>query len=376
MNCNFRPRIIKEVVTLLPREIPGNGPILVKQNQEVSPADVLGLSLTSAGFRMVNLSKALSTSPKDVGKYLQKEIGQAVFRGEVLAVKPGVLGKKTYQSPTDGILQTLDQSSGDLKIAYLPERQKVLSAVFGIVQKIDQIRRQVIIKTQGTEILGILGSGKVREGNLIFLGGRGAVTDEKRIVPKLTDHIVVSGGLIYKEALRNAVAISVRGVVVGGINASDFRSMAGGTLVKKQSMATDVGLSLMVTEGFGTFPIGEDIFSYLLKYNDKFVSIDGNRRRLFLPSLDKDAMLKIKATALPRREEEILLKPFIEPFVADLKIGMMVRIVAAPFLGEEGKVISIDAVPTKLSSGIVTYLLVVEGKSRKIKVPVPNIEII
>ena len=373
---NYRPRIISEIITLISREIPGDGPILVKANQEVSPSDILGLSITTAGFRVLNFAKALGVSPGDAQKYLQKGLGQAVFRGEVLGLKPSVLGKKTFISPTDGILQSYDPVTGDLKLSYLPERQKVLAAVFGIVQKVDITRRLVIIKTKVTEILGVLGSGKVRDGNLIILSGRGGVTDEKRIIPKLTDHIIVAGGLIYKEALRAAVAISVKGVIVGGINASDHKSIAGGTLVSRRNMATDVGLSFIATEGFGGFPIGEDIFNVLLKYNGRFVVVDGNRSRLLLPSFDRESMVKIKATALPERTDEILLEPTIEPSVVELKVGMRVRVVASPFTSEQGKVISIDQMPSKLPSRLLIYLLTVESKSRKIKVPVANVEII
>ena len=374
--ANYRPRIIPGVITLISREIPGDGPILVKANQEVSPSDILGLSVTTAGYRVLNFAKNLGVSPKDGQKYLQKEMGQAVFRGEVLGLKPSILGKKTFISPTDGILESFDPVTGDLKLSYLPERQKVLSAVFGVVQKVDTNRRSVIIKTKTTEILGVLGSGKVRDGNLLILSGRGGVTDEKRIVPKLTDHIIVAGGLIYKEALRAAVAISVKGVIVGGINALDHKSIAGGTLVSRRNMATDVGLSFIATEGFGGFPIGEDIFNVLMEYNNRFVVIDGNRGRLLLPSFDKEAMVKIKTTALPERADEILLEPTIEPSVAELKVGMRVRVVASPFTSEQGKVISIDQMPSRLPSGLLAYLLTVESKSRKIKVPVANVEII
>lgn len=376
MFANYRPRILPEVITLISREIPGEGPILVQVNQEVSPQDILGLSITTAGYRVLDFAKALGVSPKDAQKYLQKELGQAVFRGEVLGLKPSMLGKKTFISPTDGILQAYNPATGDLKLAYLPERQKILSAVFGVVAKVDTTRRIVIIKTKVTEILGVLGSGKVRDGNLTFVGGRGGVTDEKSINPKLTDHIIVSGGLIYKDALRAAVAISVKGVIVGGVNALDYKTIAGGTLVKKRNMATDVGLSLLAVEGFGGFPIGDDIFSVLLKYNDKFAVVDGNRGRLLLPSFERDAMLKIKSVALPERADEILLEPTIEPSILELKVGMRVRVVAPPFTSEQGKVISIDRVPSKLPSGLLTYLLTVESKSRKIKVPVANVEII
>lgn len=373
--ANYRPRILPEVITLISRELPGEGPIIAQVGQEVSPSDILGLSVTTAGFRIVNIAKSLGVSPKDGLKFLQKDLGQSIFRGEPLAVSKAIF-KKTINSPTDGVLQSYDVSLGNLKIGYLPDRQKISAAVYGIIQKIDPGKRQVVIKTEVSEVLGVLGSGRVREGNLTFLGGRGVVTNAKSITPKLTDHIVVAGGLIYKEALREAVAISVKGIIVGGINALDYKSMAGGTLVKKRSLSTDVGLSLLVTEGFGSFPIGEDIFTVLLKYSDKFVVLDGNGGRLLLPSFDSASMDKIRTTALPAKQIDLMLRPAIEVGAEELKVGMKVRVVSSPFTSEQGKVISIDKLPTKLPSGLLTYLSTIESKSRKIKVPVANIEII
>ena len=373
--ANFRPRIVPDIITLIVRELPGDSSISAQVGQEVSPSDVLGLAVTTAGFRMINLAKKLEVNPKDAGKFLQKEIGKAVFLGEILGLKKGIF-KKTFISPIDGILESYDPQTGNLKLSYLPLRQRISAATFGIIMRVDQERRRIVIKTQATQILGLLGSGQVREGNLAFIGARGSLTDVSRIIPKLTDHIVISGGLIYKEALRAAVAISVRGIITGGINAVDFKSISGGLLTSGRNVSTDVGLSLVVIEGFGTIPIGEDIFSVLVRYNDKFVVVDGNRARLLLPSFDPNCLQKVRTTALPEHEEMVLLRPSIEPVAEQLKLGMSLRVVAPPFLGVQGKLIGIDTTATKLPSGIQVYLLTIETKSRKIKVPLPNVEII
>ena len=373
--ANFRPRIIPDTITLIVRELPGDGPILAQVGQEVSPADVLGLSVVTAGFRMVNFAKVIEANPKDGVKFLQKEIGKAIFRGEILGLKKGIF-KKTFISPIDGVLESYDPKTGDLKLSYLPERQRISASVFGIVTRVDRSRRRIVIKTEATQILGLLGCGRVREGNLAFLGTGGSLTDVSRITPRLTDHIVIAGGLVYKEALRAAVAISVKGVLTGGINAEDFKSMSGGSLTGMRSFGTDVGLSLIVTEGFGTIPIGKDIFSVLLKYNDKFAVIDGHRARLLLPSFYQNCLQKIRTTALPEHQEMVLLRPTVEPVAEELKLGFNLRVVASPFLGAQGKLIGIDSTATKLPSGLQAYLLTIETKSRKIKVPLPNVELI
>jgi hypothetical protein len=373
----FRPRVIPNVVTLIVREVPGNGPILAKPNQEVTPSDVLGLSITSPGFRVVNLAKELGCSAKDCQKYLQKGIGQAVFRGEVLALKQQLLRQTPFISPADGIIDSYDPETGNLKLAFLPDRQKITSAVYGVVQSVDTKSRKVYIKTAVTEIMGVLGSGRVREGNILVLGNNSAVTTQSSITPKATDHIIVTGGLIYKEALRQAVAISVKGVITGGIAAADFKGMSGGSLVRKGAFATDVGLSLVVCEGFGVIPMGEDVYKTLVKYNDKFAVVDGSQSRILLPSPDRDSILKVRSIALPP-EHQRLFDPVLMDLEAasPLKPGHLLRVVAPPFIGEQGKLLGIDKVVSKLPSGLSSYLLTIETKRRKIKVPINNVEII
>lgn len=374
--ANFRPRVRESVVTLITRELPGNGKILAQVGQEVTPSDILGQTLISAGFRVLDLSHELAVSPKEAGKLMQKAKGQSIFRGEVLALKPTFLGKKKpYLSPVDGIIESYDEKTGSLRVEYLPERRRMLSAVFGIIQKVDPKKGIVVIKTLATEILGIGGTGKIREGSLSIIGDRGSVTNLARIQPKFTDKIIVAGSLIYQDALRASVAIDVKGVVVGGIGASDFRSMSGGNLTKVRKFATDVGISLIVTEGFGGMPIAEDIFNTMIKWNDKFAVLDGNRARLFLPSFEKDSMQRVRTTALPSSDED-LIKPIIEAKAEELKKGQTLRVVANPYAGEEGKLVSIDSSGTLLPSGLTTYLLTIETKHKKIKIPLPNVEII
>lgn len=374
--ANLRPRIRKEIVTLITRELTGKGQILAQEGQEVTPSDILGQTQVSAGFRMINLSHELSVSGKDVKRLLAKPIGQSIFRGEVLGYKPGFLGKKKpFLSPVDGILESLDDK-GNLQVAYLPERHRMLAAVFGIVQKIDQKKGMVVIKTLASEILGVCGSGKIREGNLSIIGDRGSVTNLSRIKPQLTDKIIVAGSFIYQDAIRAAVAIDVKGVVIGGMGASDFRSMAGGSLTKARKFASDVGISILLTEGFGSWPIGEDIFTTMLKHNEKFAVLDGNRSRLVLPSFENDSMLKVRATALPAGGDERLIKPIIEAEIHELATGQTLRVVGSPYAGEIGKLFSIDQSPTLLPSGLSTFLLTIETKRKKIRVPLPNVEII
>ena len=60
----------------------------------------------------------------------------------------------------------------------------------------------------------------------------------------------------------------------------------------------------------------------------------------------------------------------------DLRNGMRVRVEGTSFIGEQGTVLAIDQKLTLLESGAKDYLATVETKSRKLKVPVNNLEIL
>ncbi len=375
---NRRTRVIRNVVTHISRKLPAKGEIFASLNQEVKPSDILGRATISPGFRNINLAEELSVSPIEARKCLQRQIGQSIFKGELLAFKQGgfLRGKRIVTSPSDGLLDFYDDKTGELKIEFTPLKVDIPAAVYGLVEKIDKLRGEVIIKTQTTQIFGVFGTGKLREGILKIVGGRDDLTDKSRISANLEGHIVVTGGLIYRDALSRAVAVGVHGIITGGINAEDYRGMTGGHLPFPSKLGGDVGIGVLVSEGFGSISIGEDIFSVLKEYDNQFVILDGNRARLLLPSCNSDCLVQIRKVALPGLEASNLVEPLKEVEAVELSVGQMVRLISAPFIGMQGKVMQIDQTVTELPSGVKTFLVTVQSKSRKIKVPYSNIEII
>ncbi len=161
--------------------------------------------------------------------------------------------------------------------------------------------------------------------------------------------------------------------MTGGINAKDFRKMTGGSWNFTHKNWFDSGISLMVTEGFGSVPIGEDIFGLLQEHQGEYAILEGNRPRLILPSQDDHCMMYIRRSVLPIISDP---EPDHEVGLLKLSLGMLVRIIFNPFFGVQGKVVAIDRSPSLLPSGIKTYLVTIEANNRKIRTPYLNIEII
>lgn len=376
-NLRGRIRIEKDIVVRIKRTLKGTGKLKVAVGMQVSPDQIIGTANVSSGFRKINLSELLSSPPADVQKYLVKSLGQRIYRGELLAFKKGTIfgGRKLITSPTDGVLDFLNPQTGELKMTFLPKKSELPAGVFGIVEAIDEARGLVAIKAQVTRIHGMFGSGRLRDGILHVLSKRDDLVNKSIITAQFDENILVGGSLIFKDAISSAISLGINGIITGGINAKDYKAMAGGHLTFPKKINNDIGVSIIVSEGFGSIPIGEDIFEVLSAYEGKFVSIDGNSAILDLPSFESKSLENIKKVQLPPSEPEQKFTGGGEGLI-EAKSGTRVRIIGNSFLGEEGKILSIDRSLTLLPSGIHAYLATIETKRRKIQIPIANIEAI
>jgi len=370
-----RLRFEKDVITRVIRTLNGQGKFSIQIGQEVSPEDIIGSSTVSLGFRTINLSTQLSVSPKDVKKYLKKEFGQRIYKGELLAYKEGGLisSKKVVVSPTDGILDFLNTNTGELRMSFLPNKSDLASGVFGIVDYIDNSKGTALIRTQVSKIYGVLGTGKSREGIIRRVSSRDDLISAAKISLKDVEHILLGGSLVYKEAVSAAISAGIHGIITGGINAKDYRGMAGGRLVFPRKLDNDIGITIIVCEGFGSIPIGLDVYEILSEFDGRFVTIDGNLGVINLPSFESKSMKRVKATSLPSANN---ISASESSELLEVKVGQKVRVVGASFRGEQGKVLSVDRSATMLDSALQAFMVTIETKTRKIQMPSTNIEII
>lgn len=375
MLISNRLRIEQNKVCRIYRTLPGKGKINVSTGQEVSPSDIIGTSQVSSGFRIINLSQLLSIQPKDIEKYLKKQIGQRIYKGELLAYKGGSFfaGKKIVTAPTDSTLDFINTKTGDVRMSIFPKKLSLPAGVFGIVDGIDHEKSRVFIKTLVSRIYGVLGTGRLREGILHVIGKREEMVSANMITPDMSDAILLGGSLINKEAISQAISEGASGIITGGLNAQDYKSIAGGKIIFPPKLETDIGITIVATEGFGSIPPGWDVYEMLAKYNGKFVTIDGNLQVLNLPSFESTSLEIVRRIKIPKPKEE-LLEDGKEVGVLELQVGMKVRVVGTSYTGEQGKVVAIDKLDSLLPSNLRAIIVTLETKRRKLQVPLQNIE--
>lgn len=374
-------RVKKDVVVRIHRRLKGKGLLNISEGQEVIPSDIIGTSLISKGFRIIKLAQQLLVAPAEVEKYLKRPLGQRIYQGELLAQRSGGLfgGKKIVTAPTDGVLDFLNPKTGELRMTFLPKKEDLPAAVYGIVDNVDKSSGQVIIKTQVSLIYGIFGSGKIRDGILQIIGKRDELVGKSFISQKLDGQIIVGGSLVLRDAISASISAGVAGIITGGLNAKDYQAMAGGRLIFPKKLDTDMGISIVVCEGFGSVPIGEDIYEILKKFEGKFVSIDGNANVIYLPIFESNSIDKVKKTHLPPIQDPGMTSYSfnkVDEQIVQLKIGYKVRVIGNSYIGEQGQIVALDKTETVMPSGVKTHLATIETRRRKIQVPVANLEVI
>jgi len=372
-------RVERKVVVRMRRSLRGKGTLNVSLGQQVSPEEIIGTSTISSGFRTLNLSLLLSVSPSEVENHLTRQVGQRIYKGELLAFKKGFLWsrKKVVVAPTDGILDFLNSKTGELRLSFIPEKVELPAGVYGIVEAVDKELGLAIIRTQVSRIHGMFGSGGPRDGILQIFNTKNSLVFKSAIAAKYNEHILVGRNLFFKEAVTASISAGVRGIITGGLNAKDYRAMAGGRLIFPKKLDNDIGISIVVCEGFGSIPIGDDIFEILSEYEGRFVYVDGNKAQILLPSFEGSSINAVKNTQLTDMAEENLASDLeSKNEILELKVGLKVRVVGSSFSGEQGKIVAINASETLLPSGLRAFLVTVEGSRRKIQVPVANCEVI
>lgn len=370
--ANFRTRVINNQCVYILRSIHSQAKLMVVKNQEITPPDVLGTAEINPGFTVINLSRELKVSPLQAMKMLQKPLGKAVYKGELLAQKTGLFSKKVIIAPTDCIIDRIDRQTGDLILKMIPKQVSLISGVYGIVHQVDALKGEVLIKTVATEIWGMYGSGFERSGFLQIIGKPGDLIHEAQITPQMRGQIVVAGSLVFGDTLKKAAEYQLAGIISGGFNFSDYLSMTG-SIYEKNKSHSDIGMSVVGIEGFGPIPIAEDVYVNLVPHIGKFVFVHGASGKIVLPNPNADSIITARKTELPP-----ISGPTPPPEVksVELKVGSLARIIWPPFMGTQGRITAVDKSPTYLESGVLTYGVVLDTPSRKIKVAYSNVEVI
>lgn len=327
------------------REIGDNYQVLVKVGDIVRPETVLASGWQKSGFRTFNLAEMFGLKPEKTSNLLKKTIGSRVYQGDVLAQYSEWRGfkKKVFRSPMNGIITDYNSKATQLNLQYLPKEVKVPSGVYGKVGGVVP-GRHINVVTKVNIVNNMLGFGVDRGGSLIEVGYPDIPIQSDHIMPVHGGKVLFGGTSITLDAMYKALSLGVKGIITGGIHYQDYLRLIG-----SRGRFEDIGVSLLVTEGYGNQPIFKDVYELLVKAANRHVFISVKESALVIP-IAQDQVTKDDLEG-----DDYSRKSGLNRYGV-IEDGQRVRLLTEQYFGEYGKVKSTSngSAEVELVSGTVT----------------------
>ncbi|MCX7995448.1 MAG: hypothetical protein N3A65_06740 [candidate division WOR-3 bacterium] len=352
------------------RRLPLPGEVLVKEGEKVRAEDIVARTSLPGNVQTVNVAGLLGILPDEIEEAMLKKAGDEVHKDEIIAQSKGFFGlfKSTVRSPITGKVESISKITGQVILREPPIPVQVMAYIDGEVNKVFP-GEGVLIKTEGSFIQGIFGIGGETIGELaIAVDKPDEVLTEQNINESFRNKIIIGGSLTTYEALLKARNHGARGVIVGGIEDQDLKKFMGYDIGVAITGSEKVGLTIIVTEGFGKLRMADRTFDLLKSLVGKKASINGAtqiragvmRPEVIVP-LEDGRNKKLSHISMG----------------SGLEVGMAVRIIREPYFGMIGRVVDLPIPLEQIETESKVRILEVQLEDgKRVKLPRANVEII
>ncbi len=353
------------------RILPLKGDVVVKVGDRVSPDDVVARTDLPGPIESLNVANRMGLPPEDLESAMLKKVGDTVTEGEIVAETRTLwFFKNTCMAPVSGTIESISTVTGQMLIRGAPQPVEVKAYLNGVVTEVFE-NEGVEITTRGGFLQGIFGVGGETHGELMLaVSSRDDNLTEACITPDMRGKIIVGGALVTAEAINAARKNGVAGIVTGGLDDQDLRNLLGYDLGVAITGSEDIGITLVITEGFGAIHMAERSFELLKSLEGKRACINGAtqiragviRPEVVIPS-DGDISSVSKKT------------DYVQ---GGMYVGSPLRVIRHPYFGRIGKVVSLPSPLTVLESGSRARVVEIQFDSDNLKAVVPraNVELI
>ena len=353
------------------RVLPIQGDVLVAKGDTVKPRDVVARTYLPGNVTPINLSNLLSLPPADVPECMLKSEGDVVEIGDAIAQTKGIFGmmKNTYHSKHAGTIETISGVTGQLILRGDKIPIQVDAYLAGTVTEVIE-NEGVVIEAEVTFVQGIFGIGGEAHGVIrMACKSHNQELTEDLITPDMKDCVVIGGARMTDKAIKKAKSVGVAAVVSGGMDDQDLKEFLGYDLGVAITGNEDVGLTVIVTEGFGEIAMATRTFNLLRSREGDSAAVNGAtqiRAGVMRPEI-----------IIPLTEEELAAEPEPSHVGGVLEAGLPVRIIRDPYFGLIGEVGDLPAEPHVLGSGSKARVLEVRLESgESVIIPRANVELI
>jgi hypothetical protein len=350
------------------RLLPIAGEVLVAVGDAVRPDTIVARALLPGNVVTLHLSRLLSVAPADVHDLLLVKEGGAVRKDEPVARSKGLFGlmKQTVAAPASGTLESVSRVSGQAIFREAPQPVEVRAYVAGTVSAVSA-PFGCEITARGTLVQGIFGIGPETSGPVVVLSDDAARRlQPEDIRPEHKGAVLVGGSLTSLAVLRRAIAVGAAALVTGGLDAADLKTLLGFDLGVAITGGETVGLTLVVTEGFGELAMSGRTLRLLAAAAGRTASVSG-ATQIRAGVLRPEVLVPGDVSTIERTAVDAGL----------LAVGSSVRIIRDPHFGALGQVAELPPEPRKLDTeASVRILTVTLASGQRVTLPRANVELV
>jgi transcription antitermination factor NusG len=363
-------KVTDQVWLVKERILPLKGDVIVSKGDRVEPDTVVAQTHLPGPVEPVNVANILGVPPEDIPECMLKKEGDPVKKGEVIARSASFFGlfKSECTSKTDGTIENVSHVTGQVLLRGQPMPVQVKAYLKGEVIAIHP-DEGVSVAAIGAFVQGIFGIGGETHGEIkVVCADHNEVLDDGKITPACAGKVVVGGSQVTAAALKKAIQVGAKGIVVGGFDDRDLRDFLGYDLGVAITGSEGLGITLVVTEGFGQIAMAQKTFELLKRHEGKLACING-ATQIRAGVIRPEVVIPKDIPAVPENVPK--------PEIMGLTVGSPVRVIRQPHFGRLGRVSNLPAPLQQLESESSARVLEVEfdGKERAI-IPRANVEMI
>jgi hypothetical protein len=319
----------------------------------------------------LNVANKLGIPAEDMAEVMVLKEGEPIKQGEPVAVKKSFIKwfSSACDATIDGTLESISSITGQILQRGHPIPVEVRAYLRGeVVEVIPD--EGVVVDCLASFVQGIFGIGGETFGNLqMAVEDNSEVLTDKHINDTMAGKVIVGGSLVTADAIKKAVSVGVKGIVVGGFDDKDLRDILGYDIGVAITGSEAIGCTLVVTEGFGQITMAKKTFDLLKANADKMVCINGAtqiRAGVIRPEV-----------VVPLDDQQLAEDSTEKGSIEGLGVGTPVRVIRHPYFGKLGQVTDMPSPLQVLESESKARVLEVEFEDgKRAIVPRANVETI
>ena len=320
------------------RRLPIAGDVLVTKGERVSAEQVVARTELPGHVQMIKVAAILGQQPADLPHHMRRKEGERVAKDETIAFASGLFGlsKTTCPSPVDGVIESVSTITGQVAIREAPIPLEIDAYITGEVVEVIP-REGVCVEAQGAFLQGIFGVGGEAHGTLrLAVSSPEAALVKENLPDEAAGAVLIGGAFVDEPTLREAAARGARAIIVGGLDAADLQRFLGYDLGVAITGSERLGLTLIMTEGFGRMAMAARTFELLARHQGKPCAVNGATQI-------RAGVVRPEIIIPLAREDGESAQAARDDGDAGLRRGSLVRVIRAPHFGRWGKIVELPA---------------------------------